>query len=62
MRAGGIQPPFQDVPLDDQGAWELTITVTLFARAGVHDNRTGGHLGHQIRWLHPVQAFAGGLE
>ena len=61
VRAAGVQSPFQNVPVNDERARQLTVTLTLLDRADVHDQGADGDLGRQVGWLHPIEALAGGL-
>jgi len=61
VRAGGVQLPLEDVPVDRECAGEVAVTMALLDRADVHDQGAGSDLGRQVGWLHrsrPLRAVS----
>jgi hypothetical protein len=55
---GRVQPPLEDVAVDDHGARQLAVAVALLDGTDVDDQRTGGLHGSEIGRLDPVEAGA----
>src|SRR5258708_2515771 len=47
MLAMGIETPFQNVAIDDERAWKRAVSLALFERTDVDNQRPGGSLGLQ---------------
>lgn len=58
VRAGGIEPPFKNVPVNDHRSRKLTITVPLLHRPCVNDEGAVFDLPLQIRGVDPLQPDA----
>ena len=62
MRAGRIQPPFEDVAVDDYSSRQVTVSQPLIHRADVDDKAASGLDGREVGRLDPVQPATTFLE
>ena len=49
MRRGRVEPPFEHVAVDDDGAGKLAVAGALLHRADVHDQRAHSPEGGEFR-------------
>ncbi len=62
IRAAGVEPPFEDVAIDDQRTWQSAVAFALAGRPDIDDQGSGGKLGVQVGRLHPVEVGASVCE
>jgi len=62
VRRGGVQPPFQNVALDEHGAGNLTLQPSLCLRPDVDQERPVAHRCGAFPGADPLQPRAGGGE
>lgn len=55
IRAGRVQPPFEDVAVDHQGVRQVPVPPALIGRADVDDEGTSGPGGREVRGLDPIE-------
>ena len=62
MVARGVEAPLQNVPIDDDSAWDLAVTQTLLQGARVNQQRPGVHRRLSLLRFQTCQLRAGFLE
>ena len=62
MRAGGVESPLEHVAVNDQRSRQVPVTLSLFDRTGVDDQRARRHLLLQVGRLDPIEAAPGLVE
>ncbi len=62
MGAGRVEPPLEDVSIDDEGAGKFPVALTLVMRADVDDEGAGGLGGSEVLGLDPVEITASLLK
>jgi hypothetical protein len=62
VRAGGVQAPLEDVPVDDHCPGQVAVPAALLDGSGVDDECSRRVLGGEVGGLDAVEAEAGGGE
>ena len=62
MCAAGVEPPFQDVAVDDRGAVQRAVVLALLNGPDVDDERTRCYFVGQVLGSDPIEAGSGGGE
>jgi hypothetical protein len=62
VRAARVESPLQDVPFDDQGAGQVTVTPALPLRPDVDYQTPLLRHPHQRFWADPLKAVPGPLQ
>ena len=62
VRTAGVEPPFQDVAVDDQGVVEGAVALALLNWPDIDDERTGCCFVGEVFGSDPIEAGAGGGE
>ena len=62
VAARRIEPPLEDVAIDDDRAGHLALLAPVDLGADVDDERAGGHLGGEVGGLDAIEAVSGGGE
>jgi len=62
MRAGRVEPPFEDISVDDDSVGQFAVAMTLLDRTDVDNQGTGCPDGCEVGWFNPVEPATALLE
>lgn len=60
--ASGIQPPLQDVAIDDERTRNRSVALSLFQRPDINENRPRCRRAMGLRWLQTDQALSSVIQ